>query len=50
MPSQHSVLAQAFQKQQAGQKGNPRKAKETMQALLQKPEVQAMLIRLRNTC
>ena len=45
---QHSALAQTFQKQQAAQKGNPQEAKEAMQALLQKPEVQAMLIRLRD--
>lgn len=48
MLSQHSALAQTFQKQQAAQKGNSQAAKETMQALLQKPEVQAMLIRLRD--
>ena len=48
MPTQNSALAQTFQKQQAAQKGNPQEAKEAMQALLQKPEVQAMLTRLRN--
>ena len=45
---QHSALAQTFQKQKAAQKGKPQEAKEVMQALLQKPEVQAMLIRLRD--
>ena len=48
MPTQNSALAQTFQKQQAAQKGNPQEAKEAMQALLRNPEVQAMLIRLRN--
>lgn len=43
-----SALAQAFQKQQQQQKGNAAQAKENIQALLQKPEIRDMLIRLRD--
>lgn len=46
--SSSSALAQAFQKQQAQQNGNPAEAKAAVEALLQKTEIREMLIRLRD--
>lgn len=43
-----SALGQAFERQQMLQKGNPVQAKQTVKALLQKPEIREMLIRLRD--
>ena len=43
-----SALLQTFQKQQAQQKGNPQRAGEVVQILLQKVEICEMLVRLRD--
>lgn len=50
MASKHkiSALAQSFEKQQIQQKGNPVQAKQALNALLRKPEIREMLIRLRD--
>ena len=43
-----SALLQTFQKQPAQQKGNPQRAGEVVQILLQKVEIREMLVRLRD--
>ena len=41
-----AALTQAFQQKQAQQRGNPQQAENAFHSLLQKPNIQAMLIRL----
>lgn len=46
--SQKSALEQRLAKIQAQQNGDSSKAKERMNALIQKPNIHAMLVRLRD--
>ena len=45
---QKSALEQRLEKIQAQQNGDSSKAKERMNALIQKPNIHAMLVRLRD--
>lgn len=49
MPTSKPVaLQQAFRKKQAQQQGSPEQAQAALNAMLRKPNIRAMLIRLRD--